>query len=73
MKKLSTCLLFAALSQSVWALEPADQQRLTGIQQNWAHIQYEVAEKQRAAAFEQLASSVPWAKPRTPKRTWKNP
>ncbi len=56
MKKLSTCLLFAALSQSVWALEPADQQRLTGIQQNWAHIQYEVAEKQRAAAFEQLAS-----------------
>lgn len=56
MKKLSACLLLATLSQSVWALEPADQQRLEGIQQSWAHIQYEVAEKQRAAAFEQLAS-----------------
>ncbi|TFH79930.1 hypothetical protein E4J90_14740 [Pseudomonas kribbensis] len=56
MKKLSLCLLLAALSQSVWALEPADQQRLSGIQQSWAHIQYEVAEKQRAAAFEQLSS-----------------
>jgi hypothetical protein len=55
MKKLSACLLFAVLSQSVWALEPADQQRLNGIQQRWAHIQYEVAEKQRAAAFEQLS------------------
>jgi hypothetical protein len=52
MKKLSACLLLAALSQSVWALEPADQKRLEGIQQSWAHIQYEVAEKQRAAAFE---------------------
>ncbi|WP_095136518.1 tetratricopeptide repeat protein [Pseudomonas sp. Irchel s3a10] len=56
MKRLSVCLLLAALSQSVWALEPADQQRLNGIQQSWAHIQYEVAEKQRAAAFEQLSS-----------------
>jgi hypothetical protein len=55
MKKLSACLLLAVLSQSAWALEPADQQRLNGIQQSWAHIQYEVAEKQRAAAFEQLS------------------
>lgn len=56
MKRLSVCLLLAALSQSVWALEPADQQRLNGIQQSWAHIQYEVADKQRVAAFEQLSS-----------------
>lgn len=56
MKKIVACLLIATLSQSVWALEAADQQRLSNIQQTWAHIQYEVAEKQRAAAFEQLSS-----------------
>ncbi|MCK3863240.1 tetratricopeptide repeat protein [Pseudomonas sp. B329] len=56
MKKIFACLLIATLSQSVWALEAADQQRLSSIQQSWAHIQYEVAEKQRAAAFEQLSS-----------------
>lgn len=56
MKKIVACLLIATLSQSVWALEAADQQRLSSIQQTWAHIQYEVAEKQRAAAFEQLSS-----------------
>jgi tetratricopeptide (TPR) repeat protein len=56
MKKIFACLLIATLSQSVWALEAADQQRLSSIQQTWAHIQYEVAEKQRAAAFEQLSS-----------------
>jgi Tfp pilus assembly protein PilF len=56
MKKLTVSLLLAVLSQSVCALEPADQQRLSGIQQSWAHIQYEVAEKQRAAAFEQLST-----------------
>ncbi|MGY3255507.1 tetratricopeptide repeat protein [Pseudomonas chlororaphis] len=56
MKKLITCLLLGALSQSVWALDPADQQRLNGIQQRWAHIQYEIPEGQRTAAFEQLAS-----------------
>ena len=48
--------MIASLSPSVWALEAADQQRLSGIQHSWAHIQYEVAEKQRAAAFEQLSS-----------------
>jgi len=56
MKKILAYLLIATLSQSVWALEAADQQRLSSIQQSWAHIQYEVAEKQRAAAFEQLSS-----------------
>lgn len=56
MKKISACLLLGALSQSVWALDTADQQRLGSIQQSWAHIQYETPEKQRAAAFEQLAS-----------------
>jgi tetratricopeptide (TPR) repeat protein len=56
MKKILACLLISALSQSVWALEAADQQRLNDIQQRWAHIQYELPEGQRAEAFEQLAS-----------------
>lgn len=56
MKKMIACLLLGTLSQSVWALDAADQQRLTGIQQNWGHIQYEVAAEQRTAAFEQLAA-----------------
>ncbi|WP_236195997.1 tetratricopeptide repeat protein [Pseudomonas glycinae] len=55
MKKLLACVLLGALSQSVWALDAADQQRLNSIQQSWAYIQYETPEKQRAAAFEQLA------------------
>ncbi|MHC8367164.1 tetratricopeptide repeat protein [Pseudomonas sp. ZT5P21] len=56
MKKLTVCLLLAALSQSVWALDAADQQRLTGIQQSWAHIQYELPADQRTTAFEKLAA-----------------
>ncbi|UFP97862.1 tetratricopeptide repeat protein [Pseudomonas fitomaticsae] len=56
MKKILACVLLGALSQSVWALDAADQQRLNSIQQSWAHIQYETPEKQRAAAFEQLAA-----------------
>lgn len=55
MKRLFACLLLGALSQSAWAMDAADQQRLNSIQQSWAHIQYETPEKQRAAAFEQLA------------------
>ena len=55
MKNFIACLLLGALSQSVWALDNADQQRLNDIQQGWAHIQYEVPESQRVAAFEQLA------------------
>jgi len=56
MKRIAACLLLGALSQSVWALDSADQQRLSGIQQSWAHIQYELPEGQRTAAFEKLAS-----------------
>jgi tetratricopeptide (TPR) repeat protein len=56
MKKIAACLLLGALSQCVWALDTADQQRLADIQQNWAHIQYEVPEVQRSAAFEKLAT-----------------
>ena len=55
MKRLFACLLLGALSQSALAMDAADQQRLNSIQQSWAHIQYETPEKQRAAAFEQLA------------------
>ena len=56
MKKIIACLLLGALSQSVWALDAADQQRLNSIQQSWAHIQYELPEGQRTAAFEKLAA-----------------
>jgi len=56
MKQILACLLIGTLSQSVWALEAADQQRLGDIQQNWAHIQYELPEGQRAEAFEKLAT-----------------
>lgn len=56
MKTLTVCLLLGALSQSVWALDAVDQQRLSGIQQSWAHIQYELPEGQRTAAFEKLAA-----------------
>ncbi|WP_339547687.1 tetratricopeptide repeat protein [Pseudomonas sp. RA_35y_Pfl2_P32] len=56
MKKQLACLLLGALSQSVWALDAADQQRLSGIQQRWAQIQYQMPADQRTAAFEQLAA-----------------
>jgi tetratricopeptide (TPR) repeat protein len=56
MKKIIAYLLLATLSHSVWALDAADQQRLSGIQQSWAHIQYELPEGQRTAAFEKLAA-----------------
>ena len=56
MKKFAACLLMGALSQSVWALDTADQQRLNGLQQSWAHIQYELPADQRTAAFEKLAT-----------------
>ncbi|WP_223544948.1 tetratricopeptide repeat protein [Pseudomonas sp. A-B-19] len=56
MNKIIACLLLGTLSQSVWALDTADQQRLDGIQQSWAHIQYELPEGQRTAAFEKLAA-----------------
>ena len=56
MKKFAACLLLGALSQSVWALDNTDQQRLSGIQQSWAHIQYELPADQRTTAFEKLAA-----------------
>ena len=56
MNKLLACLFLGALSQSVWALDAADQQRLSGIQQRWAQIQYQMPADQRTGAFEQLAA-----------------
>ncbi|TDF82632.1 tetratricopeptide repeat protein [Pseudomonas sp. H9] len=56
MNKIPMLLLLGALSQSALALDSTDQQRLNGIQQSWAHIQYQTPEKQRAGAFEQLAA-----------------
>jgi tetratricopeptide (TPR) repeat protein len=56
MKMIIAGLLLGTLSQGVWALEAADQQRLEGIQKSWAHIQYELPEGQRTAAFEKLAA-----------------
>ncbi|MBD9585488.1 tetratricopeptide repeat protein [Pseudomonas sp. PDM03] len=56
MKKIFACLLIGAFSQIAWALDSADQQRLSALQQSWAHIQYEMPEKQREHAFEQLAA-----------------
>ncbi|OCX20407.1 tetratricopeptide repeat protein [Pseudomonas graminis] len=55
MKRLLVVLL-ATLALPVWALDAPDQQRLTGIQQEWARIQYQLPEDQRVAAFEQLAA-----------------
>lgn len=56
MKRLLVVLL-ATLALPVWALDAPDQQRLTGIQQAWARIQYQLPEDQRVAAFEQLAAT----------------
>lgn len=44
------------LSFPVWALDSTAQQRLAAIQLQWANIQYQVVESQRAAAFEPLAA-----------------
>ncbi|MGJ7518029.1 tetratricopeptide repeat protein [Pseudomonas baetica] len=55
MKTFAAYLLLGTLSQGAWALDAADQQRLMGIQQSWAHIQYELPAEQRTAAFEKLA------------------
>ena len=56
MKRLFAALLLTALSPLTWALDSADQQRLTEIQTRWAHIQYNLPEEQRTKAFEQLAA-----------------
>ncbi|MCQ9422563.1 tetratricopeptide repeat protein [Pseudomonas sp. LJDD11] len=43
------------LSLPALALDNADQQRLAGIQNEWANIQYQLVQGQRAAAFERLS------------------
>jgi tetratricopeptide (TPR) repeat protein len=53
--RLLLLILALAGSPLSWALDQADQERLSGIQQRWAHIQYQLPETQRAAAFEKLA------------------
>lgn len=53
---LAISLFILCLQTSAWALDPADSQRLLDIQQRWAQIQYQTAEKQRAEAFEKLAA-----------------
>jgi tetratricopeptide (TPR) repeat protein len=55
MKRILSALL-ALLALPVWALDAPDQQRLASIQQEWAHIQYQLPEEQRVSAFEKLAS-----------------
>lgn len=54
MKTLAIALL-GFVSLPLWAMDAQDQQRLSGIQQDWAHIQYELPKEQRADAFEKLA------------------
>jgi tetratricopeptide (TPR) repeat protein len=55
MKRILPALL-AILSLPVWAMDAPDQQRLSSIQQEWAHIQYQLPEEQRVSAFEKLAT-----------------
>jgi tetratricopeptide (TPR) repeat protein len=55
MKALLITLLSLFIAP-VWALDAPDQQSLSAIQQEWAHIQYQLPEDQRVAAFEKLAS-----------------
>lgn len=59
---MSTRLLASAITvlglliqSSAWALDDAGSQRLLGIQQRWAEVQYETPEKQKTAEFEKLA------------------
>ncbi|WP_268800983.1 tetratricopeptide repeat protein [Pseudomonas huanghezhanensis] len=47
--------LLCLICMPLWALDAPDQQRLLSIQQEWARIQYQVPESQRAEAFEKLA------------------
>ena len=54
--KRTLLALLAMLSLPVWALDAPDQQRLSSIQQEWAHIQYQLPEAQRVSAFEKLAA-----------------
>ncbi|KPW78103.1 hypothetical protein ALQ64_02061 [Pseudomonas cannabina] len=49
-------LVMSLISLPLWALDAPDQQRLAGIQKEWAHIQYGLPEAQHVDAFEKLAS-----------------
>lgn len=66
MKTLIVGMTCGLLSLPLWALDAPDEQRLAAIQQEWAHVQYEVPEAQRSDAFEKLsaqASSFVQARP----------
>jgi tetratricopeptide (TPR) repeat protein len=54
MKKILITVL-CLISLPTWALDTPDQARLLSIQQQWAHIQYQLPDDQRVAAFEKLA------------------
>ncbi|OCR25206.1 tetratricopeptide repeat protein [Pseudomonas syringae] len=56
MKTIIIGLACGLLSLPLWALDAPDQQRLAAIQQEWAHVQYEVPAPQRPDAFEKLAA-----------------
>lgn len=49
-------ILAALLANPVWALTAQSQANLETLQQQWAHIRYELPEKQREAAFAKLAT-----------------
>lgn len=53
--KLFLTALLSLIALPSWALDSPDQQRVTAIQQEWARIQYQLPESQRAPAFEKLA------------------
>lgn len=55
---MKTVIAFAIamLSSPVWALSEQGQTSLESLQQQWAHIRYELPEKQREAAFAKLAT-----------------
>ncbi|MCI3944447.1 tetratricopeptide repeat protein [Pseudomonas syringae] len=55
MKRIVLALL-SLISMPLWAMDAPDQQRLAAIQQEWAHIQYQMPEEQRASAFEKLSA-----------------
>jgi tetratricopeptide (TPR) repeat protein len=55
MKRIAFALL-GLISLPLWAMDAPDQQRLAGIQQDWARIQYALPKEQRVAAFEALSA-----------------
>ncbi|WP_158643581.1 tetratricopeptide repeat protein [Ketobacter alkanivorans] len=49
------CLMLLVVSANSWALPSYDQQLLI-LQENWAHVNYEMPEKEQEKAFESLAA-----------------